>query len=503
MPVSFWRTAFGYWFFRHIHIVYEKYSYLSKLSIDKTSIKLLDKKSFFIPNDPEEYVQCFCSDFGVQQLVSQYYYLFKSVDFPIKEKNFDLVSNDLKNKKQKDKFAFLKNSISLKEFLFRIITIFLPLIRKPKIILLGVNYSAIIKSILIKSKLKIQPYILPELDNLSENIDKSKRQEFLDIKYDNNFELYLISTLYHCFPKKLVEKFKNYYEVFENDIKKKQFKYIVSEGWISNLSLSIYIAIAKNNNKRFFCQEHAAFGKLFLNNYLWYELLVANKYITTGWRSDDIVSVVQGGTAFRKIKPYLFDRSKKNILFICHVRYPYIMEFGVNNEINSGYLKSLRIVNNFINLLPKEFTESFLLRPRSVNKFFWNSEHAWDINKRSINIDRGNFHDSIQQSKIVIIDHISSGVAELLLMNVPFIIIHDNMVIPIAKEFENVFQNLSASGVVQNSAESAIEQLKEVYGNVDAWWRSEQVKTSINQLKSRFLAPSTYTTDLLVDCLND
>ena len=179
------------------------------------------------------------------------------------------------------------------------------------------------------------------------------------------------------------------------------------------------------------------------------------------------------------------------------------MEFGVNNEINSGYLKSLRIVNNFINLLPKEFTESFLLRPRSVNKFFWNSEHAWDINKRSINIDRGNFHDSIQQSKIVIIDHISSGVAELLLMNVPFIIIHDNMVIPIAKEFENVFQNLSASGVVQNSAESAIEQLKEVYGNVDAWWRSEQVKTSINQLKSRFLAPSTYTTDLLVDCLND
>lgn len=221
LPVSFWRTAFGYWFFRHIHIVYEKYSYLCKLSIDKTSIKLLDKKSFFIPNDSEEYVQCFCSDFGVQQLVSQYYYLFKSVDFPIKEKSFDIISNDLKNKKQKNKFVFFKNSISLKQFLFKIITKILPLIRKPKIILLGVNYSEIFKSTLIKSKLKIQSYILPELDNLSENIDKSKRQEFLDIKYDNNFELYLISTLYYCFPKILIEKFNNYYEVFENDIKKK------------------------------------------------------------------------------------------------------------------------------------------------------------------------------------------------------------------------------------------------------------------------------------------
>jgi|TARA_B110000037_G_scaffold220716_1_gene289394 putative transferase (TIGR04331 family) len=503
LPVSFWRTAFGYWFFRHIHIVYEKYSYLCKLSIDKTSIKLLDKKSFFIPNDSEEYVQCFCSDFGVQQLVSQYYYLFKSVDFPIKEKSYDIISNELKNKKQKDKFAFLKNSISLKQFLFRIITKILPLIRKPKIILLGVNYSAIFKSTLIKSKLKIQSYILPELENLSENIDKSKRQEFLDIKYDNNFELYLISTLYHCFPKILIEKFNNYYEVFENDIKKKQFKYIVSEGWISNLSLSIYIAIAKNNNKEFLCQEHAAFGYLFRNNYFWYELLVSNKFITTGWQIDNNARILQGGIAFRRIKPYLFDRSKKNILFICHVRYPYIMEFGVNNEINSGYLKSLRMVNNFIDLLPKEFTESFLLRPRSVNKYFWDSEHAWDINKRAINIDRGNFHESIQQSKVVIIDHISSGVAELILMNVPFIIIHDNLVVPIAKEFENVFKNLSGSGVVQNSAESTIEHLKEVYDNVDAWWRSEQVKTSINELRSTFLAPSSNTTDLLLKLLKE
>ena len=78
LPASFWKTAFGYWLFRHICIVYEKYSYLSIIDIDKMSIKLLDKKSFFIQNDHYEYVKCFCNDFGVQQLISQYYYLFKN-----------------------------------------------------------------------------------------------------------------------------------------------------------------------------------------------------------------------------------------------------------------------------------------------------------------------------------------------------------------------------------------------------------------------------------------
>ena len=126
--------------------------------------------------------------------------------------------------------------------------------------------------------------------------------------------MYLISTLYHCFPKILIENFKNYYEVFEKDIKKKQFNYIVSEYWISSLPLSIYISIAKISNKKFLCQEHAAFGTLYLNNYLWYELLVANKYLTTGWRIDDNASVIQGGVAFKKIEPYIYSESKKIIL---------------------------------------------------------------------------------------------------------------------------------------------------------------------------------------------
>ena len=106
LPVPFWRTALGYWLFRHIHITYEKYSYLSIFDINETSITLLDKKSFFLPFDHHEYLCCFCDDFGVHQLVSQYYYLFKNKEFPKKKATFNLA------KKQKNGFSIsLKNLI--------------------------------------------------------------------------------------------------------------------------------------------------------------------------------------------------------------------------------------------------------------------------------------------------------------------------------------------------------------------------------------------------------
>ena len=112
---------------------------------------------------------------------------------------------------------------------------------------------------------------------------------------------------------------------------------------------------------------------------------------------------------FVEKSPYLFNKSKVNILFISHVRYPYLMEFGTNNEINSNYLKYLKIVDDFIDLIPKHLKENFLLRPRVAGKYFWDNELAWNVKKRNINIDRDNFQSSLHQSKIIIIDHISTG----------------------------------------------------------------------------------------------
>jgi putative transferase (TIGR04331 family) len=88
LPVSFWKTSFGYWLYRHIAIVYEKYCYLSLINVDQTGIKLLDKRDFYVPQDHYHHIFCFACDFGVQQLVSHYYYLFKTKEFEVVRKQF-------------------------------------------------------------------------------------------------------------------------------------------------------------------------------------------------------------------------------------------------------------------------------------------------------------------------------------------------------------------------------------------------------------------------------
>ena len=493
VPVSFWRTAMGYWFFRHIHIVYEKYSTLSKLSIDETSIKLLSQDSFFIPYDSEDYFNCFCSDFGVQQLVSQYYYLFKRTEFLALEMIFPLSNDKRKNIQERR-----KKLPSIRRLLVKWSLRLLGCWKNAEILLLEVNISKIMVSILFKSKLGIRPFMLPKLKVSNDHFDQNKRELLLDVQTDSEFDLYLVNTLYYCMPKLLIEDFAWIYPAFDKDIKSRSFSTIVSEGWISNLRSSLYVAIAQNNNRLFVCQEHAAFGPLFSKNYSWYDLTVADYFISTGWGDSKETKILQGGAAFRKVRQYKPDKSKHKILFICHARYQYIMEFGVNNEFNSNFVKSIAVVDSFVTSLPIKMRDYFYLRPRQVNQYFWDSQRTLNLLNRDIKVDKESFKVSIHSAKIVIIDHISSGVAELLLSGIPFIIIHDNSIVPISSDYQHLIEDLFKAGVVHPSSNSAITHLEQVYDDVMDWWESELVINSINNFKNAFLSDPKQTEEVLM-----
>lgn len=498
LSASFWGTVFGYWLFRHICIVYEKYSYLSKINTDKTSIKLLDKDSFFIPYDHYEYVYCFCTDFGVQQLVSQYYYLFANKEFPTIKKSIAIGADnktiEKKNLNIRKFFSTIKRTIF--ESFIRVISLLI----KPRVVLLSVFYSKDVKKqLVLKSKGQIQSIRLPKGDISQKQISELKRQKILNINVDNEFEHFLVQTFYYCIPRIFIEQFRDYYDAFLADIQKRDFTHIVSEGWIGDNKVSTYCAIAKNNGRKLIGQEHAAMTP-FLNRTLdWIESENADFYLTTGW-TDGRSNIVPGGFSCRNIKKYQFKPWKKSILFISHVRFPYLIEFGGNNESNSNYIRSLKIVRDFMDLLPDNLRKHFSLRPRRGANF-WNSEHAWEIEKRNVVVDIGNYSRSVMCAKLVVIDHLSTGVAEILSNNIPCLIIHDSTIVPLSENFRIFIDDLAECGVVHNSAQSAVEHLTKIYDDVMKWWNSSTVQNAIDNLVSNFLAPYTKTVDYLLSCL--
>lgn len=493
LPVTFWRTVFGYWLFRHICIIYEKYSYLSRIDINKTSIKLLEKNSFYIPNNHYDYTYCFCNDFGVQQLVSLYYSLFKNKDFPSISKKFVL---NKENHKSAIRYYLSLTKKKIKELIINYS-------RKeinPQIALLDVFFTAnVIKMLSATSKGLIRPINLPRVVDPVENPSNDMRNSLLCIEAENEFEYYLIQSLYHCVPMMIIEQFRKHYDSYLMDIEKKSFTHIVSEAWISNLPTSIYAAIAKNNGRKLICHQHGASIQWLSNNLKWIDYSVADAYLTTGWKMN-WAKIVQGGFCCRDIKPYNVEPWKKDILFVTFTSFPYLMDFG-KLPVNSNFIKALKSVREFVDSLPEGLREYFVLRHRRAENF-WDTEHSLSGNEKNIKIDKGNFAQSLTRAKIVVIDHLSTGVAEILLMNVPCLIIHNNEIVPLSDEFTKVLNDLIDCGVVHNSSQSAVEWLSNLYDDVPKWWNSEAVKVAVNKLISKTLAPPSKTIDYLLSCLH-
>jgi putative transferase (TIGR04331 family) len=503
LPVSFWRTAFGLWLFRCICIAHEKYSYLSKIDIDNTDLKLLDTSSFYIPNDHYDFFYCFTNDFGVQQLVSHYYYLFKKSDFPSIPMECALI-NEQKDIAKNWKTGFMKY-ISMGKLLSLKVINYLTSKEtisgtNPEIAMCSVYFGQeTYTSLVNKSNGRIKNIDLPVININNASIDVAKRKKLLSMEAETEFEYYLMQTMFYCMPKMFIEYFMQYYSTFMKDIKNKQFAYIVSEGWISDIRASIYVALAQNLGRKLIGYEHCVFFNIYRSNALWIEYNTVDYYLTTGWTSET-AHIISGGFSGRDINKYVFSEEKSDILFVSTCLPPYLIQYGDDSLSNSKYLKSLMMVSDFIDLLPESLYKYFILRPR--REFYaWDTEHAWDVKKRNIRVDRGNYQESILNSKITVIDHMSTGLSEILLINAPVLIIYNEQIQHISEEYSKIFGDLIKCGVVHSSAQSAIAHLSIIYDDVQAWWNSSFVQASLNALTLKLLATSSKTEEYLLSLL--
>lgn len=497
LPVSFWRTVCGRWLFEYICVVYEKYSYLSNLDLENTDIVLLDKASFYTPKGFNDSWECFSSDFGVQQLVSHYYYLFAQKKFPSLSKEFQ------SNAKFQQRWSYPHFIHLVKQFIRNSMKIILPK-KKCKIILLKTYiHRRLIQELVRKSKGKIQDVRLPRVDFFSDTIDYEKREKLLNIEVEKGgFENFLVETFYYGLPRSIIEYFNDYYRAFLRDIKAKQFDYIVSEKWIGDFATAIYVAIAKLLGKKLIFTQHGAFTQLCNTNVEWLQFSIVDIYLTTGWKSNH-PNVVAGGFACREITSYQYEPWKKGILYVCNGWPLYLVRFTDGAVGNTISVEKLKATYEFIDLLPDSLAQYFVLRLRPL-PFHWDAERFWQISKKNIRTDdvNQNLLVSISKAKMVIIDYFSTGLAEILATGVPCLIIRNPLIDSLSAEYEDLFDELAKVGVVHSSAQSAISQLTQIYGDLQQWWNSEPVQLAVHEFKSKTLDHPFRTTNYLLSCLN-
>ena len=531
LPVTFWQTVFGYWLFRHVCVAYEKYAVLNQLKVDDTSIKLLDEYSFYIPDDHYDYVECFGSDHGVMQLVSQYYQRFSTKPFQRLRRGYELaigrtdlnpmcnlivtlgldskdrvMGNEQHDPKRRNYVSILRNLLRRRKD-YCTIGEELRAQRSALLVQRGSTearmvvcglYGTSVAQLIALSRGQIQTMSLPDIVMPRVPVDMEKRQKLCDFHADSEFEQFLRDTLVYCFPKILVEYFKDYYEVFSADVLRRRFTHFVTEVWMSFFPVSIYAAVAKHHERKLLIYQHGASMQWHKNNLCWLEHAIADKYLTTGWKSPE-VNIVSAG--FREVPKYFFSPKKKDITYVASTRLPYRIQFG-EAEGNRGQIRSLQRVQEFIDCLPDRLREHFVLRPRRV-KSFWDTEHTWEIANNRIRTDDGPFAMRVDQSRVVVIDHFSTAIAEVLLMGVPIIILYDDTICYLTEDCKKSVSKLIACGVVHTSPQSAVALLSDVYDNIEQWWNSRAIQQAVGQIISANLGSPSATPDYLLKCLSE
>jgi putative transferase (TIGR04331 family) len=494
LSVKFWQIAFGYWLYRHICNVYEKHSRLARLDVKKTSLKLLDVKSFYIPHNHVDYLFCFSNDFGIEQLVSQYYNL-KDLDKPSITKEYIPSDPQAVSDIDKKKYCIDLFKKIIKRYVLNSKKI------NPKVALLGVGFSKDnIDDLSKKSNGMIEPISLPIVFLKRDENDMVSRLKFSKISSESEFEEYLFNTLIYCIPKDYIENFNTYYRSFKKDLGKKAYRHIISEDWISNIPNAIYIGLAKEKGCNFISYEHG-FGTYFYESdydFICYD--AADIYLSVGWEKK-ASNIVKGGFASRTIIPYKHGSGQNEILFISRTVLLYEVELIDRNMVDPHFLGDLKNIDNFIKLLPDKLKQSFVFRPRPPGQLCWDTVYQLDLKDRGINIDTENFSKSIQRSRIIVIDHLSTAIAEIILIGAPFIMLYDVKTVSINMGAFELFEEMIACGLLHLNSESAIDHVNIIYDDVQKWWTSPNVQMALNKLKDSSISPGSKTIDYLLSLI--
>lgn len=492
-PERFWKIAFGSWLYRHISVVYDKFATLRQLDPDATSLTLLAPDSYFAPNDHFEYMGCFCTDYGALQLASQYFRLFSAKDFP--EARAECPCLQARRGWTNHHNSVIVDGVNDG-----------PLRDAPRppdqgrarVALCSAYYpEPVIRELAEKSRGEIVELFLPPVIVPDTAPDKELRDRLVRRVSDDPFEIYLAETLAFCTPKIFVEYFPQYHEAYARHVASHSYEAIVTECWDSFAPVTLYCALAKNGNAtRLVLQQHGASLQWNFCHLQWQEEEVADTFLTTGFASDH-PSGVAGGFLTRERPGYRFSPEKTEIVHVATTRNPYHANWATGLG-GIRLLRYLQSVDTLIENLPQRLKPHYVLRARR-EEMLLDTERLWRVRERGLRLgaDR-DFLGLMTGSRIVVIDHISTGLAEILVNRIPFLFLFVPGFHAIAEPHAHVFDELFACKVAHDSPESLLGFLDSIYDDVEGWWMDAPVQRTMEKIMRSWLGPASLTKNHLL-----
>lgn len=232
-----------------------------------------------------------------------------------------------------------------------------------------------------------------------------------------------------------------------------------------------------------------------------YELSIADRYYTWGWRprggcSDSVVPIGATLLAGRKALPP--DNRKTGVLYVATAESRYV--YSLQNTIGH-FIRYVEWQERFLDAIPAAAKR--VLRARLYPEDYgWDIRARWHDHAPEVPVEDGArpFLESLEDCRLCVSDHLGTTFYEAIAANRPTILFFDIEVNPLRAEVLPWIDALRGSGILHDTPEAAAQAVGAAYPDVEAWWNDPKRQAARKGFCAQF---ARTTSDPVGDWLNE
>jgi putative transferase (TIGR04331 family) len=499
----FWKILIGHWFRRYLQVMINRIATIDQC-LKMYSITGMTVDSNFntlAPRDSNSAVWAFSNDAWNNNLIKAILKKKGFVDNFFQEKALDLKGSESLAHGSKRSFSLssiLRFSLNGLDFL-----------RKNTDAVICNSYLPSLSEVKLNFALKQIPRFggFP-LPNLNVDVSKIDREKYSRLcvskvmeKKSNDFDICIASFLFDLIP---VCYWEGFAQLKNQTLKIKapsSPKFIfTSNSFDSDEIFKLWTALKTEDGTPYIVGQHG-------NNYGTSRYMnpsveeeTSDKFITWGW-VDSLKNHVPA---------FIFKTINKNWRFN-PIGGMLLIEVHLNHRIStwddfaefSLYFEDQKA---FVSSLNPDVKENLVIRLHSSYRHFsWNEISRWFDFDSSLKIDHGNTNivRSIKSSRLTVFSYDSTGILELLSLNVPMMAFWQNGFEHLRDDACQHYKLLVDVGIVHFSAESVSKKINEIWSDIDTWWNSDQVQLARKDFCNVYAKNSTSPIAELIQILEN
>ena len=333
-----------------------------------------------------------------------------------------------------------------------------------------------------KSEFKYSKFDKNLRDNL--NFQKFlKKNDNTDQNFTEIFNL-IIQLLDKSLPIFIIEDFNNLIEYSQElNFPKNPKAICTSYAFESDEPFKFYLALKKFNNPqiKYFVYQHGGSYITRLDNSFNNECNTCDYFLTWGDKTDLTKKNNIKFVNFKLLNQKYFKNDKTEKFLIL------TRSMGYNATPYDRYSEGLNEMNLILNLckkIPNEIKKNTIIRAHYSNK---NNKNTFkELVSFKIDYAEQNYFEAISNSKIILFNHDSTGMLEMLAINKPTLCIWSK-----GNQHQNTFvlddyELLKEAKIIFDDSDKLCDHLINIWNDPLKWWHSELVQKNLNKFISLY-----------------